>query len=212
LEQVLRREGFRVAVLRASVPALKREQWYEQQIRSGVEVVLGHPKLVETGLDLLWFPTIYFYQTGYSLHTLRQASRRSWRIGQRLDVRVKFLIYDETTQRASRAFIGVRPAKEERGALAHGICSWRAAAAVRLVRGVLIHRIARLFLGDRRSTTSSVPAIIRSSVANDAPHASTFTSPSSSFAYTGLRGVYETGGAISAARIIVQYVLSWSHS
>jgi hypothetical protein len=55
--------------------------------------------LVETGLDLLWFPTIYFSQTGYSLHTLRQASRRSWRIGQRLDVRVKFLIYDETTQR-----------------------------------------------------------------------------------------------------------------
>jgi hypothetical protein len=106
LEQVLRREGFRVAVLRASVPALKREQWYEQQIRSGVEVVLGHPKLVETGLDLLWFPTIYFYQTGYSLHTLRQASRRSWRIGQRLDVRVKFLIYDETTQRTCLRLMG----------------------------------------------------------------------------------------------------------
>jgi hypothetical protein len=35
------------------------------------------------GLDLLAFPTLYFYETGYSLHTLRQASRRSWRIGQR---------------------------------------------------------------------------------------------------------------------------------
>jgi hypothetical protein len=85
---------------------LKREQWYEQQIKSGVEVVLGHPKLVETGLDLLWFPTIYFYQTGYSLHTLRQASRRSWRIGQHLDVRVKFLIYDETTQRTCLRLMG----------------------------------------------------------------------------------------------------------
>ncbi len=72
----------------------------------GVEIVLGHPKLVETGLDLLWFPTIYFYQTGYSLHTLRQASRRSWRIGQRLDVRVKFLIYDETTQRTCLRLMG----------------------------------------------------------------------------------------------------------
>jgi hypothetical protein len=106
LEKVLRQEGFRVAVLRASVPALKREQWYEQQIRNGIEVVIGHPKLVETGLDLLWFPTIYFYQTGYSLHTLRQASRRSWRIGQRFDVRVKFLIYDETTQRTCLRLMG----------------------------------------------------------------------------------------------------------
>jgi hypothetical protein len=106
LERVLRQAGFRVAVLRASVPALKREQWYEQQIKNGVEVVLGHPKLVETGLDLLWFPTIYFYQTGYSLHTLRQASRRSWRIGQHLEVRVKFLIYDETTQRTCLRLMG----------------------------------------------------------------------------------------------------------
>jgi hypothetical protein len=106
LERVLRQVGFRVAVLRASVPALKREQWYEKQISNGVEVVIGHPKLVETGLDLLWFPTIYFYQTGYSLHTLRQASRRSWRIGQRFDVRVKFLIYDETTQRTCLRLMG----------------------------------------------------------------------------------------------------------
>jgi len=52
-------------------------------LKGGVEVVICHPKLVETGLDLLAFPTLYFYETGYSLHTLRQASRRSWRIGQR---------------------------------------------------------------------------------------------------------------------------------
>lgn len=106
LQRVLRQAGLRVAVLRASVPALKREQWYEKQIKEGVEVVLGHPKLVETGLDLLWFPTICFYETGYSLHTLRQASRRSWRIGQRFEVRVKFLIYDETTQRTCLRLMG----------------------------------------------------------------------------------------------------------
>jgi hypothetical protein len=53
--------------------------------------VICHPKLVETGLDLLDFPTIIFYESGYSLHTLRQAGRRSWRIGQRRPVRVKFL-------------------------------------------------------------------------------------------------------------------------
>jgi hypothetical protein len=49
---------------------------------------------------------LYFYETGYSLYTLRQASRRSWRIGQHLDVRVKFLIYDETTQRTCLRLMG----------------------------------------------------------------------------------------------------------
>jgi hypothetical protein len=63
-----------------------------------VEVVICHPRLVETGLDLLHFPTLYFYETGYSLYTLRQASRRSWRIGQQHPVRVKFFSYKDTMQ------------------------------------------------------------------------------------------------------------------
>ena len=98
LERVLQQAGFHVAVLRATVSTDKREAWYERQLRAGVEVVICHPKLVETGLDLLAFPTLYFYETGYSLHTLRQASRRSWRIGQRHPVRVKFLAYRGTMQ------------------------------------------------------------------------------------------------------------------
>lgn len=106
LEGVLRQAGFRVAVLRSSVPTLRRELWYEQQIKQGIEVVICHPRLVETGLDLLWFPTIYFYETGYSLHTLRQASRRSWRIGQHLDVRVKFFVYTGTTQMTCLRLMG----------------------------------------------------------------------------------------------------------
>lgn len=93
LEKILSAAGFRVAVLRSSVPTQKREEWYERQLECGVEVVVCHPKLVETGLDLLAFPILYFYQTGYSLHTLRQASRRLWRIGQKYPVRVKFLTY-----------------------------------------------------------------------------------------------------------------------
>jgi hypothetical protein len=60
----------------------------------------------ETGLDLLAFPTLYFYETGYSLHTLRQASRRSWRIGQKHPVRVKFLITKDTTQTTCLRLMG----------------------------------------------------------------------------------------------------------
>lgn len=106
LETVLRQEGFRVAVLRSSVPTDKREDWYERQLKAGIEVVICHPKLVETGLDLLAFPTLYFYETGYSLHTLRQASRRSWRIGQRFPVRVKFVTYAGTMQETCLRLMG----------------------------------------------------------------------------------------------------------
>jgi hypothetical protein len=51
LETVLRSAGFWVAVLRSSVATLQREEWYERQLKQGVEVVIWHPKLVETGLD-----------------------------------------------------------------------------------------------------------------------------------------------------------------
>jgi len=100
LLRILSNEGINTAVLRASVDTFKREAWYACQIREGVQVVISHPKLVETGLDLLDFPTILFYESGYSLHTLRQARRRSWRIGQRRPVRVKFLCYEGTMQTA----------------------------------------------------------------------------------------------------------------
>lgn len=68
--------------------------------------MISHPKLVETGLDLLDFSTIIFYESGYSLHSLRQASRRSWRIGQRRPVRVKFLCYEGTMQTACLRLMG----------------------------------------------------------------------------------------------------------
>jgi hypothetical protein len=106
LERVLTSEGVRTAVLRASVDTSKREAWYARQIKEGVQVVISHPKLVETGLDLLDFPTILFYESGYSLHTLRQASRRSWRIGQSRPVRVKFLCYEGTMQTSCLRLMG----------------------------------------------------------------------------------------------------------
>ena len=106
LQRILGNEGIRTAVLRANVDTSKREAWYAREIKEGVQVVISHPKLVETGLDLLDFPTILFYESGYSLHTLRQASRRSWRIGQRQPGRVKFLCYEGTMQTACLRLMG----------------------------------------------------------------------------------------------------------
>jgi hypothetical protein len=106
LQQILARESIRTAVLRSNVGAEKREAWYARQVKQGVQVVLCHPKLVETGLDLLDFPTIIFYESGYSLHTLRQASRRSWRIGQKWPVRVLFMCYEATMQTSCLRLMG----------------------------------------------------------------------------------------------------------
>jgi hypothetical protein len=93
-------------VLRASVDTSKRETWYARKVKEGVQVVITHPRIVETGLDLWDFSTIIFAESGYSLHTLRQASRRSWRIGQRQPVRVKFMCYDQTLQAACLRLMG----------------------------------------------------------------------------------------------------------
>src|SRR5438270_6664000 len=106
LQRILSNEGLRTSVLRASLDTSKREAWYARQVKDGVQVVICHPKLVETGLDLLDFPTIIFYESGYSLHTLRQASRRSWRIGQARAVRVKFFCYEGTIQGSCLRLMG----------------------------------------------------------------------------------------------------------
>jgi hypothetical protein len=106
LEQILLNEGIRVAVLTTDVAPETREGWYDRQLRGGIQAVICHPKLVQTGLDLIEFPTILFYETGYSIYVLRQASRRSWRIGQHLPVKVKYLHYAETMQESCLRLMG----------------------------------------------------------------------------------------------------------
>ncbi|MBO7795423.1 DEAD/DEAH box helicase [Burkholderia pseudomallei] len=98
LKALLEQEGFKVAVLRASVDASRREDWIAEQLDRGIDVLLTNPDLVKTGLDLLEFPTIVFMQSGYNVYTLQQAARRSWRIGQKQPVKVIYLGYAETSQ------------------------------------------------------------------------------------------------------------------
>src|SRR5205085_6362342 len=77
-----------------------------------VDAVVSHPRLVETGLDLFDkndghnFPTIAFYETGYNLFTLRQASRRAWRIGQQQGCRIIYFHYEGTMQQRAMALMG----------------------------------------------------------------------------------------------------------
>jgi tetratricopeptide (TPR) repeat protein len=106
LESILAQEGIRVTRLTADVKPELREAWYERQLRQGTQVVIAHPRLVALGLDLLSFPTLIFYETGYSIFTLRQASRRSWRIGQYRNVVVKYFAYKDTAQETCLRLMG----------------------------------------------------------------------------------------------------------
>lgn len=111
LEKLLKDAGFHVGVLRASVALARREDWIAEHAPS-LDVVISHPRLVETGLDLFDkgsrhnFPTLVFYETGYNLFTLRQAARRSWRIGQRQACRIVYFHYEGTMQERAMALMG----------------------------------------------------------------------------------------------------------
>ena len=99
MDEFLTRHGFRVAVMKADAAAPeRREAWVAQRVEEGVDVLICHPRLVQTGLDLVEFPTICWYEPDYSVYTMRQASRRSWRIGQTQPVQVVFMAYRNTLQ------------------------------------------------------------------------------------------------------------------
>ena len=76
----------------------RREAWVEERVKQGVDVVICHPRLVQTGLDLIDFPTLVWFETDYSVYVMRQASRRSWRIGQKRPVKVIYMAYRNTLQ------------------------------------------------------------------------------------------------------------------
>ena len=99
MDDILTRHGFNVAVMKADAVAPdKREAWVADRVKQGVDVLICHPRLVQTGLDLIDFQTLCWYETDYSVYVMRQASRRSWRIGQTRPVKVVFMSYRNSLQ------------------------------------------------------------------------------------------------------------------
>ena len=99
LLKLLAENGFRTDIMTGKIKPSKREEWVEKQLAGGMQVLITNPSLVETGLDLNAFTTLIFYSMGYNLFTLRQASRRSWRINQLAPrVEVYMLYYTDTMQ------------------------------------------------------------------------------------------------------------------
>ncbi len=97
LVDMIEEEDINVKVLKSG-DTENRAKIIDKWVKNGTEVLITNPKKVETGMDLLDFPSIIFYQIPMSTYTLRQASRRSWRITQTRPVRVYFLTYQATMQ------------------------------------------------------------------------------------------------------------------
>lgn len=106
----------KVVVLRSDSPsAAKREAWIMKN-GPGVDVILSHPQLVETGLDLFCksgrynFCTLMFAQMGYRLPTLRQAAGRAWRLMQTKACKTLYFYYRGTMQDRALSLMGQKMA------------------------------------------------------------------------------------------------------
>jgi superfamily II DNA or RNA helicase len=84
LEKLIREHvpGAHTYILSNTVSADRREAVIEREIAKGVNVVLCNPELVKTGLDLIHFPTLIFYEIVFNLSTMMQAAARSYRLNQ----------------------------------------------------------------------------------------------------------------------------------
>lgn len=108
LIDLLKNNGITAYEMKSSVSADSREEWVEKHLEKGMEVMICNPSLVETGLDLLDFTSIIFYQIGYNLFTMRQASRRSWRLSQTKAVKVFFMYYRNTIQEQALSLMATK--------------------------------------------------------------------------------------------------------
>ena len=75
MDDILTRHGFRVAVMKADAVAPdKREAWVADRVKQGIDVMICHPRLVQTGLDLIDFQTLVWFETEFSVFQSTQKS------------------------------------------------------------------------------------------------------------------------------------------
>ena len=75
MEDNLTRHGFRVAVMKADAVAPdKRVAWVADRVKQGIDVMICHPRLVQTGLDLIDFQTLVWFETEFSVFQSTQQS------------------------------------------------------------------------------------------------------------------------------------------
>jgi len=101
----LKEAGLRTAVLSSGIDPRRREEWIANRV-AHTDVLICNPKLVETGLDLIAFATVVYFEVEYSLYCLWQSLRRVWRLGQTKPVKALFSIYEGSMEARALALMG----------------------------------------------------------------------------------------------------------
>ena len=105
LKSILSHAGLRTDVLRSNISTTRRETWINNRA-PGLDALICNPRLVQTGLDLVQFSTVIFYEIQYDLYVIWQAMRRVWRLGQDQPVRVVFTAYEKTLEAQAIQLMG----------------------------------------------------------------------------------------------------------
>jgi hypothetical protein len=98
LKEVLKAHGIESHVMTSSISTDKRVEWFARKAEENARVVILNMSLAEVGLDLLFWNTAVIYQLKYDINTVRQFSRRIWRIGALKECRVYYPVYNGTQQ------------------------------------------------------------------------------------------------------------------
>lgn len=164
LLKLLREAGIKTDVLLPRITPEKREEWVEKRLSAGLQVLITNPKCVETGLDLNAFTTLIFYSMGYNLFTLRQASRRSWRINQTAPrVEVYLLYYANTMQAKAMKLMASKLAV---AGIIEGSFSDEGLAAMSDVKDMTSQMAKELMLGIRDNVEDIAAAYKRMAIIN----------------------------------------------
>lgn len=168
LLNMLRSEGYRAEILYAKVSPSKREEWVEKRVNSGLQVLITNPSCVETGLDLNAFTTLIFYSLGYKLFTLRQASRRSWRINQMAPRIEVYLLYYKDTMQAKA--IKLMASKLAVAGIIEGQVTDEGLAAMSEVKDMTSQMAKELVLGIRDSVEDIAATFKKMAIINPKRH------------------------------------------
>ncbi|NBI07531.1 helicase-related protein [Senegalia massiliensis] len=108
---ILRDQGIKAIEMKSNgkgkVKTEEREEWIEQKSREGYQCILTNPKLVEVGLNIIDYPSIYYYECPLgNVKLLRQSERRAWRTNQKQECRIYYSYYSETLQEDLLKLIG----------------------------------------------------------------------------------------------------------
>jgi len=164
LHKLLTEYGCHTEIMSEKIKPDAREEWVQKRLAAGMQVLIVNPSLVETGLDLNAFTTLIFASMGYKLFTLRQASRRSWRINQTAPkVEVYMLYYKETMQQKAMKLMASKLAV---AGIIEGSFSEEGLAAMSDVQDMTSQMAKELMLGIRDNVEDIDAAFKKMAVVN----------------------------------------------